>query len=382
MPPSPSQAATAGEHPKGRRRPFELRRALSVFLGEQGLLVVIVIFALVMSQLSDVFLTKTNIINLLYQSTILAVFAVGMTFVVLTAGIDLSVGSIAALSSVVATKLVVDQGIPPGLGIVLAIGVGAAIGLLNGTAVTKLGITPLIVTLATLSAGSGAAFAWTDGSNITPVPDLYRWAGTAEVIGVPVMIPFALALALVAYVALARTRFGRSVYAVGGNAVAARLAGIRTDRVVTAVYVISGITAAIAGLMLTARLFSGSPRAGQGIELTVIAAVVIGGTSLFGGSGGIRGTLYGVLLITMVTNSINLLGVPSAYDQLITGAVIFVAAALDVYRHRYFQRVMARRAESRAGPAPPPGGDDSGGAAREQRVAKRPGQGQTGGASP
>jgi ribose transport system permease protein len=375
MPPSASeggQSATAGA--LRRRRAVDIRRGLGAFLGDQGLLVVIVVFGLVMTQLSDVFLTKANIINLLYQSTILAVFAVGMTFVVLTAGIDLSVGSIAALASVVATKVVLDQDIPPALGVALAILVGAGIGLINGLAVTKLGITPLIVTLATLSAGSGAAFAWTDGSNITPVPDFYKTVGTQEWLGVPVMIPFALAIALIAYIVLSRTRFGRSVYAVGGNAVAARLAGIRTDRVVTAVYVISGITAAIAGLMLTARLFSGSPRAGQGMELTVIAAVVIGGTSLFGGSGGIRGTLYGVLLITMVTNSINLLGVPSAYDDLITGAVIFVAAGLDVYRHRYFQRAMARRAEARAGPSPP----DSGG--QDRGVPKRP-EGQTRGVS-
>lgn len=373
MPPSASEASVAGGGP-ARRRDFG--QALKVFLGDQGPLVVIVVFALVMSQLSDVFLTRTNIINLLYQSTILAVFAVGMTFVVLTAGIDLSVGSVAALSSVVATKLVVDADIPPVLGIVLALLVGAGVGTINGLAVTRIGISPLIVTLATLSAGSGAAFAWTDGSNVTPVPDLYRWFGTTEVIGIPVMIPFALAIALIAYVVLSRTPFGRSVYAVGGNAVAARLAGIRTERVVTAVYIISGVTAAIAGLMLTARLFSGSPRAGQGMELTVIAAVVIGGTSLFGGSGGIRGTLYGVLLITMVTNSINLLGVPSAYDDLITGAVIFVAAALDVVRHGYFQRAMARRAQARAGPdSRPSGREPPARGERKKSVSQEPAEG-------
>lgn len=350
---STSDAATLERGAAWRKRSGDARRGVGVFLSDQGLLVVIVLFAVVMTQLSDVFLTKANIINLLYQSTILAVFAVGMTFVVLTAGIDLSVGSVAALSSVLATKLFVDQDLPPAVGMLIAILLGAGIGLANGLAVTRLGISPLIVTLATLSAGSGAAFAWTDGSNITPVPEIYKTLGTEKILGLPILIPFALAIALVAHVVLARTRFGRSVYAVGGNATAARLAGIRTERIVTAVYVISGVTAAIAGLMLTARLFSGSPRAGQGIELTVIAAVVIGGTSLFGGLGKIRGTLYGVLLITMVTNSINLLGVPSAYDDLITGGVIFIAAAVDVYRHRYFQRAMARRAQGRAGPAPP-----------------------------
>lgn len=377
MPPSASTGADAAPSDptattRDERR-ADLRERIGSFLSEQGLLVVIVLFALVMSQLSDVFLTKTNLINLLYQSTILAVFAVGMTFVVLTAGIDLSVGSVAALASVLATKAAVDWGLAPAVGIALAILLGAAIGLGNGLAVTRIGITPLIVTLASLSAVSGAAFAWTDGSNVTPVPQIFKTVGTEKVLGLPVMIPFALAIALVAHVVLSRTRFGRSIYAVGGNAVAARLAGIRTGRVITLAYVIAGAMAAIAGLMLTARLFSGSPRAGQGMELTVIAAVVIGGTSLFGGTGNIRGTLYGVLLITMVTNSINLLGVPSAYDDLITGAVIFVAAAIDVYRHRYFQRAMARRAHSRSrtgDPAPDGGGH-----------IKQPPQGQPGGTS-
>jgi ribose transport system permease protein len=278
-----------------------------------------------------------------------------------------------ALSYVLDNKPAVDSGREHAGALANAILLGAAIGLGNGLAVTRIGITPLIVTLASLSAVSGAAFAWTDGSNVTPVPQIFKTIGTEKVLGLPVMIPFALAIALVAHVVLSRTRFGRSIYAVGGNAVAARLAGIRTGRVITLAYVIAGAMAAVAGLMLTARLFSGSPRAGQGMELTVIAAVVIGGTSLFGGTGNIRGTLYGVLLITMVTNSINLLGVTSAYDDLITGAVIFVAAAIDVYRHRYFQRAMARRAHSRSGtdePAPTGGGHIN-----------QPPQGQPGGTS-
>ncbi len=332
------------------------------FLSDQGLLVVILVFGIVMSQLSDVFLTQINLINILYQSTILAVFALGMTFVILTAGIDLSVGAIAALASVMSISMVVEHGAPTIVGILVALGIGLGLGWVNGVSITKLGITPLIVTLAMLSAATGAAFAYTDGSNVTPVPDIYKDVGTAKIGAFPVMIPFALALALIAHLVLRRTRFGRSVYAVGGNAVAARLAGIRTDRVVTAVYMISGLTAAIAGLMLTARLASGSPRAGSGAELTVIAAVVIGGTSLFGGQGSIRGTLYGVLLIVMVTNAINLLGVPSAYDRLVQGAVIFTAAGLDVYRHKFTERRMSRRARATLGADA--GGQGSGGNAQ------------------
>jgi ribose transport system permease protein len=341
---------------------------VSRFLQNQGLLLVILVFGIVMSQLSDVFLTRQNLINVLYQSTILGVLAIGMTFVILTAGIDLSVGSTAAVASVLSIGVVVDQGWPTAVGILVALGAGVGIGLVNGLAVTKIGITPLIATLATLSAGTGLAFAYTDGANKTPVPDIYRDVGRAEILGFPAMIPFTLVLALIAHIVLTRTSFGRAIYAVGGNALAARLAGVRTDRVITAVYVICGLTAATAGLMLTARLASGSPRAGQGIELTVIAAVVIGGTSLFGGQGNILGTLLGVLLITMVTNAINLLGVPSAYDSLVTGGVIFVAAAVDVYRTRYTERVMARRARGgrTSGEPPPDPGDVASAAAPPQ----------------
>jgi len=352
-----SRIASLRDPLAGLRRPSRAQFGgwVSRFLQNQGLLLVILVFGLVMSQLSDVFLTRQNIINVLYQSTILGVLAIGMTFVILTAGIDLSVGSIAAVSSVLSIGMVVNSGLPTAVGILIGLGVGVGIGLINGLAVTKIGITPLIVTLATLSAGTGLAFAYTDGANVTPVPDIFRDVGRAEILGLPAMIPFTLGLALIAHIVLTRTSFGRGIYAVGGNALAARLAGVRVHRVIIAAYVICGLTAAIAGLMLTARLASGSPRAGQGIELTVIAAVVIGGTSLFGGQGNILGTLFGVLLITMVTNAINLLGVPSAYDSLVTGGVIFVAAAVDVYRTRYTERVMARRtrAERASGTSPP-----------------------------
>jgi ribose transport system permease protein len=317
---------TRGAGGRSAARAGGFARSVPGLLADQGLLLVIVVFGLVMSQLSDVFLTERNLINILYQSTILAVFAVGMTFVILTAGIDLSVGAVAAVASVLSIGVVVKNGWPPAAGIALALAIGSGVGLFNGLVATKIGITPLIGTLAMLSVATGFAFAYTDGSNIVPVPHVYHAVGVAKVGNFPAMIFFALGLA-------------------------ARLAGIRTDRVLIACYTISGLCAAIAGLMLTARLESGSPRSGSGMELTVIAAVVIGGTSLFGGVGGIRGTLYGVLLITMVTNAINLLGVPSAYDQLVQGAVIFTAAALDVYRNRFAERRLSRRARVVSGPA-------------------------------
>lgn len=318
----------------------------SGFIQEQGLLMVILLFGFILFLLSADFLTRANIINLLYQATILAVFAIGMTFVILTAGIDLSVGANAALTSVLSMTAVVKWGLPGPLAVPVGLGVGLIVGVVNGLLVTKIGISALIATLATLSACTGAAFALSNGTNVTPVPGYLTTIGDAEIVGVPVLIPAVLVLALFAQLVLTRTSFGRSIYAVGGNSEAARLAGIRTDRVIVLAYAICGVTAALAGLLLTARLASGSPRAGGGEELTVIAAVVIGGTSLFGGIGDMKGSMLGVLLISMVSNAVNLLGVPSSYDEIVQGGVIFAAAALDVYRVKYTQRSMSRRARA------------------------------------
>lgn len=340
------RSSTAGASSSAAEPERRFPGALTNFVQDQGILLVILLFGFILFLLSADFLTRANLVNLLVQSTILAVFAIGMTFVILTAGIDLSVGSTAALTSVLSMGAVVNLGLPGGFGVLVGLLVGLLVGALNGLFVAKVGISPLIATLATLSAASGAAFAYSNGSNITPVPQFLSDLGRANVLGVPLLIPLVLVLAILAHLVLTRTSFGRSIYAVGGNPEAARLAGIRTDRVKMIAYMICGLTAALAGLMLTARLGSGSPRAGEGAELTVIAAVVIGGTSLFGGQGDIKGSMLGVLLIGMVSNAVNLLGVPSAYDQLVTGGVIFAAAALDVYRYRYMQRSMSRRARA------------------------------------
>ena len=300
-----------------------------------GLLFVILIFILVMSFLSPVFLSIANFKNLLIQSTILAVLALGQTYVIMTRGIDLSVGGVMALSSAIGVGLTVGIGVPAGPALLAALAIGLIIGVVNGLSVTKLGITPLIVTLATLSITRGATFVYTNGANILPVPDILTMLGRGELLGIPYSVILLVVLAAGCHVVLARSVFGRSVYATGGNELASRLAGIRTDRIIVITYMISGLMAAVAGLVLAARLESAGPRAGVGIELTVIAACVIGGTSLFGGQGSIGGTLLGVALISLVSNAINLLGVPPAWDDLVKGLVIFLAAVVDVYRHKY-----------------------------------------------
>src|SRR5690606_31708235 len=218
------------------------------------------------------------------------------------------------------------------------------VGGVNGFAITRLRIAPLIATLGTLSIAIGLAFAYSGGTSIVPVPELYNFLRRADIVGIPINIVLLVVLAVLAHLVLTRTSFGRSLYAVGGNPQAAEMAGIRVNRIIFYTYVISAAAAAIAGVLFTARLAAGSPQTASGIELTVIAAVVIGGTSLFGGRGNILGTLLSALLITMVTNAINLLGVPTAWDRVLLGVVILIAALIDVFRLRFHERWTSRKA--------------------------------------
>lgn len=326
--------------PVSSRRRFDPARLLQ----DQGLIVVVLIFGAILSLLTPTFLTTANLTNLLLQASTLGVIALGMTFVIIGAGIDLSVGGIPAIVSVLAVGLVVWNELPIWLALVLAVGAGVAVGAANGLAITRFGIAPLIATLGTLSITIGLAFAYSGGTSIVPVPEFYNLLRRADVFGIPINIIILLVLAVISHLVLTRTSFGRSLYAVGGNPQAAEMAGIRTKRIIFFTYLISAAAAAIAGLLFTARLASGSPQTGLGIELTVIAAVVIGGTSLFGGRGNILGTVLGAVLITMVTNAINLLGVPTAWDRVLLGVVIVIAALLDVFRLRIHERWMSRKA--------------------------------------
>ncbi|MBO0993121.1 ABC transporter permease [Bacillus sp. SD088] len=305
------------------------------YIGSLGLLLVIVAFCIALSILSPVFLTKANLVNLLMQSTILATLALGVTFVIITGGIDLSVGSVMAVSSAIGLGLIVYNGVPVFIGVLVMILIGATFGLLNGLLVTKLQLSPLIVTLATMGIARGIVLIYTNSANVNPVPESFVKLASGHFLTIPYLIIVVAILTVIAHVLLKHTVFGRSVYASGGNELAAQLSGIRTKTIVTLTYVLAGVAAAIGGLLLTARLESAGPSAGTGIELTVIAAVVIGGTSLFGGQGNILGTILGVILLSLVSNAINLLGVPPAWDALVTGSVILVAAILDVYRRKF-----------------------------------------------
>lgn len=308
-----------------------------------GLLGVILIGGLLLSFASPVFFSRINIENLLFASTIIAVVAMGQAFVILVAGIDLAVGAVLALSSVLCVVLATKSGLPVGIAALLALLVGTLIGAVNGLAVTVLRLPALIATLAMMSVVRGVAYLISDGRNIAPVPGIYVDIQGTRVFGVPLVILLTIMLGVVAHLILTRTRFGREIYATGGNPIAARLAGIRTNRVIVIAYMISGFAAALGGLMITARLEAGAATAGFGYELTVISAVVIGGVSLFGGEGKIPGVLLGVILLGLVQNAVNLLNVPPNYDYVVSGIVIAAAATLDVYRRRLVEAGLRRR---------------------------------------
>lgn len=309
------------------------RGKVGKLLNKLGLFIVLIIFIIIMMILSPSFLTWINIRNLLIQSTVLTTLSLGVTFVIITGGIDLSVGSVEALSAAIGLDLIVNHHVPVPVGLLVIFGIGILFGLLNGVLVAECEIPPMIATLATMSIARGVVLVYTNSANVY-APASFSLLTTNYFLGLPYIVWLVVVLSILASLILSKTVFGRSIYAVGGSAVAAKLAGIRTKRVIAAAYMLSGFTASIAGLLLTIRLESAGANAGDGVEMNVIAAVVIGGTSLFGGRGSIGGTILGVILISLVSNAVNLLGVPPAWDKIVKGVVIIAAALIDANRNK------------------------------------------------
>ncbi|WP_417269199.1 ABC transporter permease [Celeribacter sp.] len=307
-------------------------RVFNILQG-QGILLAFVALCIVLSLSSEFFLTWNNWTNILRQTAINGILAIGVTFVILTKGIDLSVGSILALSGAVAASFAVTP--DPyfiGFAIVAALAVGALAGAVNGVLVAWLNIPAFVVTLGMLSVARGATYIYTDGRPISNLSPAFLWFGKGAIFGIPVPI-FALALVFgICWFALRYTIFGRHVYAVGGSEKASRTSGIRTKKVIMSTYVISGLLAGLAGLILTARTTAALPQAGVAYELDAIAAVVIGGTSLSGGRGTLIGTMFGALIIGTINNGLDLMGVSSYYQQVVKGTIIVGAVLLDVNR--------------------------------------------------
>ena len=274
------------------------------------------------------FLTISNLLNVLEQTSINAVIAVGMTFVILSAGIDLSVGSVLALSGVVmATLLQQDWPVAAAMAVGLLMGFG--FGALNGVAIAWGRLPPFIATLGMMSIARGCALLFTEGRPVSGFDQTFRSLATARILGIPAPVVITAAVYLVARFVLSSTRFGRYVYAMGGNEEATRLSGVNVRLHKMLVYGVSGLTSGIAAVLLTARLNSAQPIAGIMYELDAIAAVVIGGTSLAGGEGGVGGTLIGALIMGVLRNGLNLLGVSSFLQQVVIGLVIVFAVLLD-----------------------------------------------------
>jgi ribose transport system permease protein len=305
-----------------------VRSRRRVNLQRFGLAIALVVLGGALALLSPVFLTPENLLNVARQVSVNAVMGAGMTFVILTAGIDLSVGSVLALAGVVMASAV-KAGLPLALALLAGLAAGTGFGVANGVTVAYGRVAPFIVTLAMLTIARGTTLVYTGGLPISNLGAAFDWFGQGDVFGIPVPVLVMLLVFLLSYVVLAQMVVGRYVYAIGGNAEAARLSGINVRRYTVLVYAISGLLSAVAAVILTARLDSAQPTAGTGYELDAIAAVVLGGTTLMGGEGSIGGTLLGAFLIGVLNNGLNLLNVSSFYQQVVKGLVILLAVLLD-----------------------------------------------------
>lgn len=295
-----------------------------------GPLIGLIIFSIFLGIMNESFLTLNNILNLLRQISVNALIAFGMTFVILTAGIDLSVGSILALGSALTAGLL-SSAMDPLLAIFLGLLIGLVLGAVNGIIITKGKVAPFIATLATMTIYRGATLVYTDGRPITGLSDSFTFEmiGKGYVFGIPFPAILMIIMFLILYFVLNKTVFGRQAYAIGGNEEASILSGIKADRVKIWVYSLTGMLSVLAGIIITSRLNSAQPTAGASYELDAIAAVVIGGTSLAGGRGRIIGTLIGALIIGVIDNGLNLMNVSSFYQQIVKGGIILLAVLLD-----------------------------------------------------
>lgn len=302
------------------------------FIGDYGLLIVFAIVLVFLALAAPRFLSIDNLVNVIRQSSIIGFLALGMTFVMITAGIDLSVGSVVGLTGVVAATLAPGDGAAFLLPIVAGVGIGIIVGFLNSALIIWGAILPFLATLAMMALVRSGALIYTNGQPVTGLSEPFQWLGSGMIGPVPVPVILFVIAAIITDFVLSKTRFGRHIYALGGNEESSRKVGISVRRVLMGVYVLAGLLAAVGGLVLTARVDGADPLAGTGYELQAIAAVVIGGTSLFGGVGTIRGTVVGVLLVAVVLNGLNLLNVSSYYQQAAQGIILVLAVFLNRWK--------------------------------------------------
>ena len=295
-----------------------------------GILIGLLIMCIGLTFISDSFATSTNIFNVLRQISVNVFLACGMTMVILIGGIDLSVGSVIAISGCLCAGLITNNGIPSGLAIILAIIIGTLVGAVNGLIIANTKIPPFIVTLAMMNIGRGFARIYTNATTILVNDELFIWIGSGKIFGeIPVQLLFMVVVVIITGLILNKTKFGRNIYAVGDNQQAAVYSGINSKKVIFLVFTLSGLFAACAGILSAARTFSGQFNVGDGAEMDAISAVVLGGTSMTGGVGRISGTLIGCLVIGILNNGMNLMGIDSSWQYVVKGIVVLLAVYID-----------------------------------------------------
>lgn len=315
------------------------------FLKKYAIIGILLLFVIALSLLTQgTFLQPQNLINVIRQVSAIGIIATGMTFVIIINGIDLSVGSIVAVSAVVSTSLAQSPEASvimyPGLQLPVIVAVlagllaGALLGLINGSLVAGFGIAPFIATLGMMTAARGLALIYSGGRPISRLQPAFNWIGQGDLLFIPVPIWILAIVAITAHVVLNFTRFGRHTYAIGGNEQAARVSGIKLNKVKIGIFTLSGLLAGLAGMVLAARIGSGNPQLGTGIELDAITAAVIGGTSFNGGIGTIWGTIIGALIIGIINNGLDLLNVSPFMQQVVKGCIIVLAIIIDERKNR------------------------------------------------
>ncbi len=300
-----------------------------------GIIIGLLLLCVLLSALSNVFLTSRNFFNVLLQLANNMFLSCGMLLVILTGGIDLSVGSTIAVTGCFVAGFITNYNMPAAVAVLLALLIGVLIGIINASLISFTGIPAFIITLATMNIGRGVARLYTSSKTITVDNDFFAFIGTGYLFNVvPIQVVYIILICAVTGILLNKTKFGRSLYATGGNPVAASFSGINTKRVIFTVYVFSSLMAAIAGICLASRMYSGTSTSGQSAEMDAIAAVVLGGTSMTGGIGNIFGVIIGVLLIAILSNGLNLLGIDSSWQLVVKGIVIIIAVLLDFFKKK------------------------------------------------
>ena len=305
---------------------------------ESGIIIILIIYAIFVQIINPKFLSWLNVMNFTRQGGYILLGGIGMTLVLIAGGLDLSVGSVLALSGVFAGFAMVNYGMPVFVGILVGMAVGMLIGLVNGLIIVRFKIPPMIMTLGMMYIARGLVYITTLGVSVYPMPDGFKALEQSSLLGVPAVVPFAVLIAILFHFILKRTAFGRSVYAIGGNRDTAKLSGINLSKITVAVYIICGIMAGLTGLVYASRLGSAQPGSGDGYEMNVIAACIIGGTSTFGGRGTILGTVLGALFMSMLSNSMTLMKIDVNYHKLVIGVVLVLAVILDQYKRELAEK--------------------------------------------